>query len=63
MNDTSGIKIGARITFRAVTRHSDRPATRKVLGIDAFGRPLVRYHGTDCFVVRLHEVIAVEGGE
>lgn len=54
------INPGDRITFRAVTRHSDRKATRKVLGIDAFGRPLVRYHGTGCFVVRLHEVQRVE---
>lgn len=57
---THEIKPGDRITFRAVTRHSDRTATRKVVGIDGFGRPMVRYHGTGCFVVRLHEVTHVE---
>jgi hypothetical protein len=36
------IKVGDRIRFRAVTRWTDKPATRKVLDFDLEGRPLDR---------------------
>lgn len=54
------LAIGDRITFRAATRSHDRRATRKVVAIDHEGRPLVRYHGYDNFVVHWREVEAIE---
>lgn len=55
------LAIGDRIKFRAVTRHSDRPAWRKVVGFDLCdGRPLVRFHGWDNFIVRWDEIQEIE---
>lgn len=53
------IKIGDRIRFRAVTRWSDKPATRKVVDIDQEGRPLVRFGGWSNFIVERNEVLEV----
>lgn len=54
------IAIGDSITFRAATRSHDRRASRKVVGIDHEGRPLVRYHGWSNFIVQWCEVEAIE---
>lgn len=54
------LAIGDSITFRAATRSHDRRATRKVVGIDHEGRPLVRYHGWSKFIVHWREVEAIE---
>ncbi len=53
------ITIGDSITFKAATRSHSKMATRKVVGIDCLGNPLVRYHGWDKFVVLWREVKAV----
>lgn len=50
------IKVGDRIKFHSVTRHSDRAVTRKVVGIDVYGRVLVRFEGWDRFIVHRHEI-------
>ena len=53
------IAIGDSITFKAVTRSHYKIATRKVVGIDCFGNPQVRYHGWDKFLVPWRQVKAV----
>ena len=51
------IRVGDRIKFRAVTRHSDRAVTRVVNGfVSENGNPTVRFHGWGNFVVRRHEI-------
>ena len=56
------LKIGDRIRFRAVTRWSDKPAVRKVVGFDQQGRPLVRFGGWPEFIVEPCEVLDVLDG-
>lgn len=58
--DDRPINVGDRIRFKAVTRWGDKPATRKVVGFDSYGRPLVRFGGWDEFIVRRGEILAVE---
>lgn len=53
------IAIGDSITFKAPTRSHFKTATRKVVRIDPMGRPQVRYHGWDDFVVQWSEVTAI----
>lgn len=53
------IKVGDSITFKAATRSHYKQATRKVVGIDHQGRPLVRYHGWSDFIVEWSEVTAI----
>jgi len=53
------IKLGDRITFKAVTRWGDSKATRKVNGFHA-GCPTVRYGGWGDFVVRHNEISQVD---
>ena len=56
------IKIGDRITFRALTRWSNEKATRVVNGYWLnSSNPTVRYSGCGNFVVGLDEIICVEG--
>ncbi|MEQ8832240.1 MAG: hypothetical protein RLW87_20700 [Alphaproteobacteria bacterium] len=55
------IKVGDRITFKAVTRWNCNPVTRKVNGFDDWGRPTVAYGGWREFVVRKIEVKALNG--
>lgn len=50
------LAIGDSITFKAATRSDFKRVRRKVVGIDAAGRPMVRYHGWSDFVVRWDEV-------
>ena len=53
------IKVGDRIKFRAVTRHSDRTAWRTVTAVEFCGERTiqVRYHGWPKFQVRDHEIL------
>lgn len=51
--------IGDSITFKAATRSHFKTATRKIVSIDFMGRPCVRYHGWDNFVVQPREVTAL----
>ena len=53
-------EIGDTITFKAQMMEQCRKATRKVIGIDTSGKPLVRYEGWDNFQVRLDEIIEVK---
>jgi hypothetical protein len=53
------LNVGDSITFKAATRSDCKLATRKVVGIDEFGRPMVRYHGWSNFVVAWHEIKAI----
>ncbi len=53
------LKIGDSITFKAATRSHFKQATRKVVGIDALGRPQVRYHGWHNFIVHWSEISSV----
>lgn len=57
--EIDAIEIGTWIRFRAVTRHSDRPAWRKVTGFSPCGRPTVKYHGWDHFIVRHDEILEI----
>lgn len=57
------LKVGDRITFRAVTRDSDRTVTRKVTGFWITGEPEVRYAGYSNFIVHWREISAVERSE
>ena len=52
------IKIGDRIQFRAVTRHSGATVWRVVTGVEYCGQLhiQVRYHGWGNFHVRNHEI-------
>jgi hypothetical protein len=59
MSTRKKIRVGDHIRFRAITRWSDKPATRKVVGIDLEGRPLVRFGGWDNFIVERREVLEV----
>ena len=71
METKTKIEVGDRITFRAVTRHSDKSVTRIVNGfvtadgsgwLDAEDRlPTVRFEGWANFIVRHHEITEVEG--
>tara|TARA_X000001382_G_C3175683_1_gene180953 strand:- start:3862 stop:4128 length:267 start_codon:yes stop_codon:yes gene_type:complete len=54
-------KIGDTITFKAQTMYSCRKATRKVVGKDYTGRPLVRYDGWDDFQIRWNEITHING--
>jgi hypothetical protein len=51
------IKVGDRITFRAVTRWGAAKASRIVTGF-YLGEPTVRYGGWSDFIVHWHEVIS-----
>ena len=55
------IEFGNNITFKAITRWSDKQVTRIVSGFDHLGRPTVHYGGCDDFVVRLREISQVDG--
>ena len=58
------MKVGDRITFRAVTRWSNGKAeTRKVNGFTELGWPTVRFGGWGEFVVRPSEVVHVHKAE
>ena len=46
----TAIKIGDRITFRAVTRFTGAEVTRKVRGFCYNGKPTVKYEGYDDFI-------------
>jgi hypothetical protein len=50
------IKIGDRITFRAVTRFTGAEVTRKVRGFWYNGKPTVRYQGYADFIVNWGEI-------
>lgn len=54
------MKVGDILTFKSATRSSYRKATRKITGIDEYGRPLVTYSGWSGFIVRMEEIISVE---
>ena len=54
------IELGDKITFKAITRWSNKQAIRIVNGFDYFGRPTVRYSGCGDFVVRLREISQVD---
>ncbi len=58
----SQIKIGDRIQFRSVTRHSDATVWRVVTGVEFGGQRViqVRYHGWGDFQVRNREIFAHE---
>ncbi len=53
-------KVGDLLTFKAATRYSYRKATRKIVSIDHYGRPCVRYCGWSEFIVRPNEILSVE---
>lgn len=53
------LKIGRTLVFKAATRSDYKIAKRKIVGIDHFGRPMVRYHGWSDFVVAPHEILEV----
>ena len=53
-------EIGDTITFKAKTYYQYRKATRKVVGIDISGCPLVVYEGWTNFLVKLDEIIEVK---
>ena len=58
------IKVGDRITFRAVTRHTGAKATRVVNGFwGSTDKPTVRYQGWSNFAVRRSEIIEVHPHE
>ena len=71
METKTKIEVGDRITFRAVTRHSDKSVSRLVNGFvtkDGTGWigsderwPTVRFEGWDKFIVRPWEITDVEG--
>jgi hypothetical protein len=50
------IKIGDRITFRAVTRFTGAEVTRKVRGFWHSGKPTVKYQGHADFIVDWCEI-------
>lgn len=52
--------VGDLLTFKSATRCSYRKATRKIVGFDHLGRPMVRYAGWSDFVVMPHEIISSE---
>lgn len=54
------IAVGDSITFKAATRSHFKTAKRKIVSIDFMGRPCVRYHGWNDFVVHWSEVTAIE---
>lgn len=56
------IKLGDRITFRAVTRGGAPKLTRVVNGF-YHGRPTVRAHGCAEFIVFLHEIKIIDRRE
>jgi len=53
------ISIGDVITFKAATRSHFKTATRKVVSIDPFNRPCVRYNGWSDFAVQRSEISAI----
>lgn len=55
-----GLHIGDSLTFKAATRYSYKKATRKIVSIDHYGRPCVRYGGWSEFIVRPNEILSVE---
>lgn len=55
----SEFKIGDWIKFKAITRWSEKPAIRKIVGVTDRGEPEVRYGGWSNFVVRQNEVIEI----
>lgn len=58
--DTSTVKIGDRIKFKACTRSSYKVAWRKVVSFWR-GKPCVaRYEGCSDFIVRWNEIQDVE---
>lgn len=57
------IAVGDSITFKAATRSHYKTATRKVVGVDHEGRPLVRYHGWSNFIVQWPEISAIAKAE
>jgi hypothetical protein len=56
------IKIGDRITFRAVTRFTGAEVTRKVRGFWHSGKPTVKYQGHADFIVNWDEISYHNGG-
>jgi hypothetical protein len=54
------MRVGDWLTFKAATRCDYRKATRKIVGIDHIGRPLVRYAGWSDFIVQPNEIISAE---
>lgn len=54
------MRVGDLLAFKAATRCSYRRATRVITGFDPLGRPEVRYAGWSGFIVKPHEIIAVE---
>lgn len=60
MSGQRKIKVGDYITFKAATRWNCGKVRRKVVAIDALGRPNVRYGGWSDFIVHLHEISKVE---
>lgn len=56
------VAVGDSITFKAATRASFKKVTRKVVGIDEQGRPLVRYEGWENFIVHWREISAIAPG-
>lgn len=58
--ELAAIKVGDRITFKALTRWSHKKATRKVNGfLGNEGEPTVRYGGCPEFIVHHREIIEV----
>lgn len=55
------IKVGDKITFKAMTMYSSRKATRVVREIDSTGRPLVHFDYWTNFQVRWNEISHVNG--
>ena len=51
------IKVGDRVRFRAVTRHSGAEAVRMVTGWRFNGQVQVGYHGWSDFVLANREII------
>jgi hypothetical protein len=54
------MKPGDLLTFKSATRSHYKQATRVIVSVDYLGRPCVRYHGWDNFVVHFDEIISVE---
>lgn len=55
--DTSKLKVGDRIEFKASTRSDYKKAIRVITEIDTRGRICIRYHGYNDFMLYPSEVI------
>ena len=58
--ELKALKVGDRITFKAITRNNNRKATRKIDGFWLTGEPTVRFEGAAGFIVHWHEITAIE---